>query len=208
MLSPESDPRAPARTMDCARGCFRSVVTDLEMTAPPEFSPLSPPAPGVTVQPWAEPPVDDYLALFRQVGDPWLWYGRLRASRADIADLLQHPGHEVWRLWHGPSVAGLCELDRRLPGETEIAYFGLVPDFIGRGLGGYFLRTMLAEAWRGEVRRVWLHTCTEDHPDALTVYQRIGFRPYQSREEWVRDPRLDGLLPRHAGPHVEIPEAS
>jgi hypothetical protein len=62
------------------------------------------------------------------------------------------------------------------------------------------------EAWRGPVERVWLHTCSEDHPDAIDVYRRIGFRVYHREAEWVRDPRLTGLLPGDAGPHVPLAE--
>ena len=58
---------------------------------------------------------------------------------------------------------------------TEIAYFGLMPRFIGQGLGGWLLRKAIARAWEGESRRIWLHTCTLDHPSALPNYLRHGF---------------------------------
>lgn len=194
------------RTIDRRNGRFRSTVTDLEMRAPPGRPAPAPPRPRVRVERWEQPDVDAYLRLFRRVGDRWLWFGRLAQGRDAVAALLRSPQHAVWRLWADAAAAGLCELDRSRPGEVEIAYFGLVPDCIGAGLGGYFMRAMLAEAWRGDVRRVWLHTCTEDHPGALDYYRHMGFRPCGQRTEWVHDPRLRGLVPRTAGPHVPIPE--
>jgi len=194
------------REIDRVNGRYRSVVTYLEMLAPPSGAPPEPPGAGVRVEPWTRPDLDTYLDLFHRVGDPWLWHGRLLESREAIAELLHSPSHAVWRLWAGDSVAGLCELDRTRPGTVEFAYFGLVPEHIGAGLGGFFLRAMVHEAWRGDVRRVWLHTCTEDHPAALSVYQRVGFVPCGEDTEWVHDPRLRGLVPRDAGPHVPLAE--
>lgn len=194
------------RPIDRASGSFRSVVTFLEMRTPPAGSPPAPPRADVAVARWQRPPIDDYLALFHRIGDPWLWYGRLIQPRAEIERLLAASDYEVWRLWDGGEVAGLGELDRSRPGEVKLEYFGLVPAWIGAGLGGFFLRTLLHEAWRGEVERVWLHTCSEDHPSAVAVYRRVGFEPYDRRVEWVPDPRLLGLLPRDAGPHVPLAE--
>lgn len=194
------------RDIDREGGRYRSVVTYLEMLEPPAGPPPAPPRDDVRPERWHEPGLDDYLALFHRVGDRWLWYGRLTAEPEDILRLIRSPAHELWRLWTDAGVAGLCELDRSRPGEVELAYFGLVPECIGSGLGGFFLRAMLHEAWRADVRRVWLHTCTEDHPHALAVYRRVGLRPYHEEVEWVPDPRLRGLVPRDAGPHVPIAE--
>lgn len=196
----------PQREIDRRTGRLRSVVTYLEMRAPPQGPPPVPPRAGLRLERWDAPGLDAYLALFHRIGDRWLWFGRLLAAPREILDLVRAPAYEVWRLWAQDEVAGLCELDRSRPGEVQVVYFGLVPERIGAGLGGWFLRAMLREAWRDDVRRVWLHTCTEDHPDALAVYRRVGFRPYREEVEWVRDPRLRGLLPRDAGPHVPLAE--
>ncbi|MDZ7749903.1 MAG: GNAT family N-acetyltransferase [Halofilum sp. (in: g-proteobacteria)] len=194
------------RLMDRASGSYRSLVTYLEMHRPPAGGTPEPPRAGVRVERWTGPAVEDYVALFRRVGEPWLWHGRLEHGRDEIARIIAAPDYELWRLHDGHGVAGLGELDRSRPGEVEVMYFGLVPDRVGAGLGGFFLRSLVHAAWRDDVRRVWLHTCTEDHPGALGFYQHIGFHPYAEEVEWVHDPRLRGLLPRDAGPHVEIPE--
>lgn len=192
--------------IDRASGSYRSVVTWLEMRAPPAGAAPPPPRADVALRRWRQPALAEYLALFHRVGDPWLWHGRLELGRDGIERLLQAPDYEIWRLWSGDDVAGLGELNRARAGEVKLEYVGLVPAFIGTGLGGWFLRALLHEAWRGGVERVWLHTCSEDHPGAVDVYRRVGFEPYASEVEWVRDPRLLGLLPRDAGPHVPLAE--
>lgn len=198
--------RAHERSIDRASGSYRSIVTFLEMRSPPASGPPEPPRSDVGVARWQRPELDAYLDLFHRVGDPWLWHGRLEQSHAAIERLLGAPDYEVWRLWADGGVAGLGELDRSHAGEVKLEYFGLVPEWIGHGLGGHFLRTLVHEAWRGDAERVWLHTCTEDHPGAVDVYRRVGFEPYDEQVEWVRDPRVRGLLPRDAGPHVPLAE--
>lgn len=194
------------RELDRAAGLYRSVVTYLEMHPPWRFPEPVPPRAGVTAQRWRMPDVDEYLQLFHRVGDQWLWYGRLNAPRDAIARLIRADDYEIWRLWVDGAVAGLGEFDRSRRGEVKIEYFGLVPEWIGAGLGGYLLRTLLYQAGRPDVERIWLHTCTEDHPRAVDVYRHFGFSVYDQEVEWVHDPRLRGLVPRDAAAHVPLPE--
>ncbi len=146
--------RDDAREMDPATGHYRSVVTYLEMQPPGAIPPPEPPRPGVEAQRWSEPDVDEYLELFHHVGDQWLWHGRLDAGRDEIARLIRSDDYEVWRLWADGEVAGLGEFDRSSPGEVKIEYFGLLPDRIGGGLGGFLLRTLLYEAARPGIDRI------------------------------------------------------
>jgi GNAT superfamily N-acetyltransferase len=92
--------------------------------------------------------------------------------------------------------AGYFELERRAEVETELCYFGLILDFIGQGLGAWFLQQAIDAAWRRETRRVFVHTSTFDHPRALGLYQRFGFRVYRRQAVQFDDPRLTGALPR------------
>ena len=78
--------------------------------------------------------------------------------------------------------AGYFELEAQGGSEVELAYFGLLPTFIGRGLGSELLATAIERAWQLEPNRVWLHTCSLDHPRALETYQSHGFRPYKTEE--------------------------
>jgi GNAT superfamily N-acetyltransferase len=81
-------------------------------------------------------------------------------------------------LYHRGTPAGYSELNFISAGQVKLEYFGLFPEFIGRGLGGWFLDWTVHQAWRPGVRRIWVHTCTLDHPNALPVYQKAGFQIY------------------------------
>ena len=91
--------------------------------------------------------------------------------------------------------AGYAELDARREPEIELSYFGLVPDFIGQRLGPYLLSFAIRTAWSRRPSRVWVHTCTLDHPAALGLYQRAGFIAYKEELETADDPRSLGLIP-------------
>jgi GNAT superfamily N-acetyltransferase len=100
--------------------------------------------------------------------------------------------------------AGLLELDFREAGQCEIAFFGLIPSAIGKGLGSFLMREAIARAWREPIKRLWVHTCTLDHPSALAFYRRQGFRPYRQQIEVADDPRVLEELPATAAAHVPI----
>ena len=87
--------------------------------------------------------------------------------------------------------AGYSELDLRIENEVEIAYFGLLPEFIGRGLGAYFLRRTTDTAWSTNPERVWVHTCNFDSPNAARTYQKVGFSAYYQEEKIIDDPRIE-----------------
>jgi GNAT superfamily N-acetyltransferase len=83
--------------------------------------------------------------------------------------------------------AGLAELDRRDPPDIELAYFGVLPEFISQGLGRFLLDWAIRHAWRQRPARFWVHTCDLDHPRALPLYQKAGFRIYD-RQMTVANP--------------------
>ena len=102
---------------------------------------------------------------------------------------------------------GILELDFRADGECELGYFGLVQELTAKGFGRWLMAQALALAWRKSVKRVWVHTCTLDHPRALGFYRAAGFVPYATAIETFADPRIAGLLPREAAPHVPLIQA-
>jgi GNAT superfamily N-acetyltransferase len=183
-------------------GKLASVVTYLEMTEPPPAS--TPDARHFTLQPIDRSDLNGYRDLFRRIGSRWLWGSRLRLSDAELAAILSNPSVDVLQLIHDDRPAGLLELDRTRPPEVEISFFGIVEELIGRGAGRYLMAQALQLAWTGGTRRVWLHTCSLDHPRALEFYMRAGFRPYARALEVWDDPRLTGVLPREAAPHVPL----
>lgn len=82
--------------------------------------------------------------------------------------------------------AGFSELVRREAGEIELVQFGLLPEFIGQGLGKWFLQWTIDKVWSYRPRRLWLHTCTLDHPAAVPNYKKAGFlvcKEEQTRRE-------------------------
>jgi GNAT superfamily N-acetyltransferase len=120
-----------------------------------------------------------YRELYREVGERWHWHERLEWSDEQLAAYLSSADVTVSELLVGEESAGYFEL-RRHPEDVEIAYFGLVPRFIGRGLGGALLTRAARDAWALGAGRVWLHTCTLDSPHALPNYLARGFREFKS----------------------------
>ena len=157
-------------------------TTHLEMKKKPETAPVVVPA-GCDVKQWRNPGTKEYKDLFTAVGKEWGWSGRLILKEEELKAVIQAKSNEIYRLYCGGEVAGFAELDRSVEGQVEIAYFGLVPEFIGRGLGKFFLDWAVRKAWEGETERVWLHTCQYDHPGALSVYLKAGFRVTAKRTE-------------------------
>lgn len=184
-------------------GMLVNAVTFLEMRARPDRVPRAAPD-GLSVDLWQEPDAEAYLDLFRAVGSDWLWTSRLAMGLDRLRAHLRTSGIDVYRLRRGQASLGLLELDFRVSGECEIVYFGLVPDAIGQGAGRFLIETGIARAWEKPISRLWLHTCNFDHPAALGFYRRSGFTPYKMMAEVMEDPRLKGLLPRTAAPHVPI----
>jgi GNAT superfamily N-acetyltransferase len=161
-------------------------VTYLQMFARPERTVL-PPRDGLTILHAKHPTMAYYRFLYDAVGRPWQWLGRRMLSDAELAIIIHDPRDEVHVLHVEGVPAGFAELDRRCEGEIELVQFGLMPEFIGQGLGRYFLQWAIDRAWGYGPRRFWLHTCSLDHPAAILNYRKAGFEVY--REEMkVRRP--------------------
>jgi len=179
-----------------------TIVTYLEMREPPAL-PSSPPPEG-----WTLRRIDHdrprYRSLFRTVGEPWLWFSRAVMSDDRLAAILDDPKVEAYALHDGNGDVGLLELDFRAGDEVELAFLGLVPDFIGRGAGRFLMKEAIGRAFAGPIRRLFVHTCTLDGPSALAFYIRSGFTPYRRAIEVADDPRLHGFLPREAAPHIPL----
>ncbi|AJP70907.1 GNAT family N-acetyltransferase [Sphingomonas hengshuiensis] len=181
-----------------------TVVTALEMRAPPEARGDAGPSP-VALEHWPVPDSDRYRALFRRVGARWLWFSRLVLAEVELRRILDDPRVEVFAAIDAAGAEiGMVELDFRVAGQCELSYFALVPERTGAGLGPALMAATLARAWRAGVRRVWVHTCTLDHPAALGFYRRQGFVAYKRTVETFADPRVAGVLPADAAPHIPL----
>jgi GNAT superfamily N-acetyltransferase len=189
---------------DVRAGKIAAVVTHLEMTERPALP--RDPAGTWSLRRVEAPELNWFRDLYRRVGEEWLWLSRLQMSDADLAAIVQSPLVEVHALVHDGRDEGLLELDFRERGQCELAFFGVTAELIGSGAGRWLMNRALELAWSRPVGRVWVHTCTFDHPAALAFYQRSGFRAFRRQIEIADDPRLDGTAPRSAARHVPIIE--
>ncbi len=148
-------------------------TTELEMLSPGEFRPKTLDRDDVLVKKVAIPtPVINHF-FFVNVGRPWKWYSRLKWTFADWTALVQKETTSTWIGYIKESPFGYIELDQQ-GDSVEIAFFGLLPQFIGMGLGGFLLSEAIRLAWELKPKRVWVHTCTLDHKYALNNYLARG----------------------------------
>jgi GNAT superfamily N-acetyltransferase len=159
-----------------------TVVSYLEMKAPPARAPVAPPREGLTVVHARRPTTAFYRFLYDRVGAPWLWTDRRLLSDRQLRIILDDDLVEVHVLQVDGVPAGYLELDRREPPDIELAYFGLMPEFIGQKLGPWLLDCAIRLAWSYAPTRFWVHTQTLDHPRALPLYQQLGFVKYKEEE--------------------------
>lgn len=179
-----------------------TVVTTLEMRERPRPRPL--PASPLSLVAWARPDPAKYRMLFARVGAPWLWFSRLVMDEASLTAIIHDPAVSVFAVVDRMGIeVGLLELDHRRPGACEIGYFGLIPELTGQGHGRWLMAQALMRAWTPGVERVWVHTCTLDHPSALNFYRKQGFTAVSRAVETFPDPRILGLLPPDAA--LQIP---
>ena len=171
-------------------GKLRMVITYLEMTHLPRYPHQSKRAENLSILRANQPTVGFYRYLYNTVGEDWLWYERRQMSDDALEKIIKHPKVRIYVLYVNGTPAGYCELDCRQKHEIELAYFGLIPDFIGRGLGSYFLRWSVEKAWSEEPKRVWVHSCNFDSPHAIATYQKAGFTAYKQEDILIDDPHI------------------
>ena len=189
---------------DVAEGHLATVVTHLEMLQAADPRACAAPD-GLTLRHVNEPDLDWYRALFLKVGGiPWLWFSRLTTADSDMRFVLGDPNVEVHGLFRDDEALGLLELDFRDKGACELALFGVVPELTGTTAGRFLMNAAIARAWARDIVRFHVHTCTLDHPRALRFYRRSGFTPVRQEVEVLADPRLSGVLPREAAPHIPM----
>jgi GNAT superfamily N-acetyltransferase len=166
----------------------RATRTYLEMRDPSALvaAPLADPA--VRLQRVGFCPPSFWRYLYTEVGRAYRWTDRLVWSDAEISRYLSDPSIQLWLLSVDGAPAGYFELRREADGSVEIAYFGLLPEYVGRGLGKGLLSAAAAEAWRAGARRVWMHTSSLDHPAALPNYLARGFTVFRTETYDVSPP--------------------
>ena len=157
-------------------------ITYLEQKSKPGLVTLPRPAMKVAILRAENPPVHYYRYLYRLVGDPYHWVSRRRLADDELAAIISNHDVYVYVLYAAGVPGGFAEIDFRSGKTAEIKFFGLAPEFVGKGLGRYFLSHVIDLAWSLGPKRVRLETCTLDHPAALPLYQKLGFAVFDQRK--------------------------
>ena len=161
------------------------VVTFLEMTAKPSALPPPVPRGKIAIIRATNPPVHFYRYLYNTIGEEYYWVDRRKLSDVDLAAIIQDQKEELYILYTDGNPAGIAELDLRESGVAQLAYFGLMPEAVGKRLGYYFLYHAIANAWAHPITKLLVNTCTLDHPRALPLYQRLGFVAYSPEDRYI-----------------------
>lgn len=169
---------------------LQMTITYLQMRQPSAGRAVAPPLPCLAVRRLHNPTLSLYRYLYNGVGNRWLWHERRKMDDDSLRAIIQHPRVEIYVLYVDNTEAGYFELDCRTDQEIEVAYFGLMPKFIGKGLGPYLLDRALDIAWSKRPRRVWVHTCNFDHAKAQALYERAGFVAYRQETVLIDNPRM------------------
>lgn len=154
--------------------------TFLEMQSPHDLRPAAIPEPAPKIERLDRCSPELFRFLYTEVGRQYRWTDRLFWSEEQVQRHLHDPATSVWLMSWDEVPAGYFELREHGDGSVEIAYLGLMPEFIGRGWGKYLLTSAAQAAWQPGPSRVWLHTCTLDHPSALPNYMKRGFQPVRT----------------------------
>ena len=192
------------RPIDLADGYYTvpagklvNAVTWFEMREPPR----QPNSTDVELAPVTPAESDLCRSLFIAIGTPWLWSSAF-VSRPDNTVESGFPPKDTYFARRERRSVGIVAFEGLDGRDVEITWFGLTPDATGQKLGRRVMAAALALAWKAAPDRVWLHTCSFDHPAAVRFYTGCGFVPTATGFEIMDDPRLVGELPRDAAPHV------
>ncbi len=172
------------------------IRTYFQMTAPEDFRPAQLTDAPARVERVLRCPASFYRYLYREVGRYYHWVDRLGWTDEEIDAHLANPDLSLWVMYFEGAPAGYFELLKYEDESLEIAYFGLLPEFIGRGLGKHLLTIAVEQAWLEGASRVWLHTCTLDDPAAVPNYKKRGFKPFKQETYFTTiapDEQLAGM---------------
>jgi GNAT superfamily N-acetyltransferase len=163
-----------------AGSTVRYTITYLEMTTRPTTD--VPDLPETTqLVPAINPPAWYFMSLYDAVGRDYEWQDKHFEDPTEVAAFVGDPKVSLFTLMQDGWPQGFFQLDWRTPGTCDLAYFGMVPQALGKGLGGIMLHTAIAKGWAGDgVTRMTVNTCSLDHPRALDLYKKRGFAPIRT----------------------------
>jgi GNAT superfamily N-acetyltransferase len=165
-----------------------TVVTYLRMESPPRTLPPMPAGPKLALMKAEKIPLHYYRYLYSAVGMNWLWFERLLHDDETLAAKVHKDGVEIFVLYANGAPAGYYELDFSNARRTNLVYFGLMPEWGGQKIGPWLLGSAISEGFSRKAAEMTVNTCTLDHPAALPLYQRLGFKPVARDERRLRVP--------------------
>lgn len=168
----------------------------LDMRSPAQCHPKYADNPQLSIVQAKVPSPELSRFLYTAVGGNWYWLDRLSWTYSEWLSYLKRPQLETWVAYLSGTPAGYVELEAQPAGNIEIVYFGLLPQFIGQGIGGHLLTHGIERAWEMGGKRVWVHTCSLDGPQALRNYLRRGFQLYHTETQ------METLPDQPVGPWV------
>lgn len=155
----------------------------LEMLASEHLNPKLSPSADVQITECLHKQFELNRFFYRYVGDAWQWFDKKEWDEQQWQAYAHRDELRLFMLsWKG-TPAGYYELEKHQDGSVEIAYLGVAPAFLDKRLGGYLLTHCIEQAWQWQAKRVWVHTCSLDHPYALANYQARGLQIYQTEED-------------------------
>lgn len=160
-----------------------TVITYLEMTSPAEFRPKYADDPLFAIRPMTTPQWKFNRFLYAFVGEFWNWTDKNPWSDEEWRAYAESPNLRTFVAYYHGSIAGYFEIELQKDRQVEVAYLGLAREFFGRGFGAALLTRAVEEAWKWNASRVWLHTCTLDHPAAIPNYLARGFKVYKTEKK-------------------------
>ena len=130
-----------------------------------------------------KPKIDICKFFYKEVGRDFFWRDRLKWRDQDWLDYINNDFFKLYILKKNNKLAGYYELlyDSKIP-SMEIAYFGIFKEFFGKGIGGYLLTDAILTSFNQKINKVWVHTCTLDHPNALKNYIARGMKVFKTEK--------------------------
>ncbi|MEA3445313.1 MAG: GNAT family N-acetyltransferase [Bacteroidota bacterium] len=167
----------------------------LEMTGTEKFKPKAGFEKAMHIQEIENDAFINFM-LFAGVGLPWKWYSRLAWTPDDWKKYFNKNVCKTFLGFRNKQLIGYFELEIQENKNVEIKFFGLLPQFIGSGIGGYFLSHAINSAWQLGAKRIWLHTCSSDNENATANYISRGFEIFKEEKEIEEIPDKQELLDR------------
>lgn len=155
-----------------------TTVTHLDMHAEPRLPTVATPPGKFALMRVEKPPVHFYRYLYNTIGRDYFWVSRRNLSDEALCTIIHNDDVEIYVLWLNGAPVGFTEIDFRMMPDADLCFLGIMPEFIGKGIGRFLLCEAIRIAWSRGPERLTVQTCTLDHPRALRLYQRHGFNAY------------------------------